>query len=90
LSKPIPDATVDILNYFIRHPSAADSIEGIARWRLLDELALRKVEEAERAVRWLVDRGLLVERHVPGGRSIFGLNPEKIDEAKRLLMPDSD
>ena len=85
MNKPIPDATLDILNYFMRHPSAADSIEGIARWRLLDELAHRKVEETDRAVRWLVERGFLVERPVSGGPSIFTLNSEKVDEAVRLL-----
>ena len=85
LNERIPDATMDILNYFIRHPNAADSIEGIARWRLLDELAHRKVRETDRAVRWLVDRGFLVERPVPGGQSILCLNPEKAGEAVRLL-----
>lgn len=86
LDKPTPDATVDILNYFIRHPGAADSIEGIARWRLMEELAHRKAEETDRAVRWLVERGFLIRHALPGGRSIFALNPEKVEDAQQFVQ----
>jgi hypothetical protein len=74
-----------ILAYFLRNPEAADSIEGIARWRLLEMIVQRTLTETEGAIRWLVNEGYLREKEVPGSQSIFFLNEEKAAEARRLL-----
>lgn len=74
-----------ILAYFLRNPEAADSIEGIARWRLLETIVQRTLKETEGAIRWLVAEGYLQEKEVPGSQSIFFLNQEKAAEAGRLL-----
>ena len=41
---------MEILSYFLRNPLAADTLEGVARWRLLDEVVYRKVEETRAAL----------------------------------------
>ena len=73
----------EVLNYFRQHPWAADSVEGIARWRLLDERLLRHVEATERALRWLVNQGDLIEESRPGMTPLFRLAPPAKDEPKK-------
>ena len=76
---------MQILRYFVRHPEALDDLEGIARWRLLEEAIRSKVVETDRALQWLVERGFLRQTARLGSPPLFGLNPEKVDEANRLL-----
>jgi hypothetical protein len=87
-AQPVPPVVKRVLSYFMRNPQAADDLEGIARWRLLDELIRSRVEETRHALAWLVARGFLLER-VAGADPVFTLNPEKIDEARRLLEHES-
>ena len=68
-----------------RNPQAADSLEGIARWRLLDEVVRRKVDETQRALKWLVERDFLIVTNVAGAEPIFRLNPEKSADAEEFL-----
>jgi hypothetical protein len=90
LSEPgISDTAVAILNYFLRNPQVADDLEGIARWRLGQEMAHRKVEEANRALKWLVNEALLVEAKIPGGRSVFSLNATNINAARKLASTET-
>jgi hypothetical protein len=78
-------AAKQILAYFLRNPSAADSLEGIATWRLLEEAIHRNVYETEEALQWLVSHGYLLESvHAHSGR-LFRLNAEKQIEAVSLL-----
>jgi hypothetical protein len=75
----------EVLNYFIRNPQAADNLEGIARWRLLDEIVKRKLEETERALEWLAKRNFLKKEVVAGRGPVFSLNPDKLTEAHALV-----
>lgn len=84
----VPVHTQEILRYFLRNPQAVDSLEGIARWRLMDERIHRDVEEIRQALRGLVARRLLVEESVPGAAPVFRLNKEEVQAAKALLAKD--
>jgi hypothetical protein len=75
----------EILSYFIRNPKAADTLEGIARWRLLNDTVHRKVQESRVSLNWLVYRGFLLETSSPSLGNIFSLNPAKITQAERFL-----
>ena len=75
----------EILAYFLRNPAAADSLEGIARWRLLEQAIHRTIVETEGALAWLVDNGYLIEVDLPHSRRLYRLNPEKQDAAGQLL-----
>ena len=79
------DAAKQILAYFVRNPGAADSLEGIARWRLLETIVQRSLAETAEAIRRLVAEGYLCEKDVPGSDSIFLLNQEKAAEAERVV-----
>lgn len=75
----------DILNYLLHHPAAADSFEGIARWRVLEEIARRSVASTEDAMQWLVAKGFLCEEKIAGGRTIYRLEAGKRKEAELLV-----
>jgi hypothetical protein len=76
----------EVLAYFVEHPRAADTFEGIARWRLLEQSLSRTVEETERAVRWLVERGYLREEKTESSGRVFRLNGERQGDAERFLL----
>ena len=79
------DVVREILNYFVRNPNASDSLEGVARWRLLEEQVHRTVEETAAALALLVSRGYLQEIPTSGAKKVFRLDPEHIAEAVRFL-----
>jgi len=77
----------EILGYFLSHLQSADSLEGIARWRLLDAVVHRALAETSRALEWLVEQGYLRKVSAPGSEHVFSLNPEKREEATTFMQP---
>ena len=75
----------EVLSYFLRNPAAVDSLEGIARWRLLEQAIHRTIVETESALKWLVDEGYLLEIERPRSPRLFQLNPEKHETVGNLL-----
>lgn len=75
----------EILRYFLRNPEAADSLEGIARWRLLDETIHRNLEEIAQALEWLVAQGFLLELRTAASGRVFRLKEEKRADAEGFL-----
>jgi hypothetical protein len=74
-----------IRRYLQRHPDAADTAEGIARWWLggrCDEHELRRVQEA---IAVLVKRGIMQRHTLPDGAEIYraGRMPVAPDESGR-------
>jgi hypothetical protein len=84
----LPKRAKEILSYFMRNPSAADSLEGVARWRLLEEKIHQGTEETRRALKWLVSHGFLVEERRKGAQPIFSLNGRNTEKTKELLQQD--
>src|SRR4051812_23574293 len=66
-----PCRTREILEHYLANPETADSLEGIAEWRLLEEFVGRRVRDTQAAVNWLVACGYLDRRapmaSPPGG-----------------------
>lgn len=83
-SDPVPDLAPEIARYFLRNPQAADTLEGIARWRLLDETVHRTFAQTGKALDWLVSRGYLRRRLGTTG-AIFGLNEDRLSELRSFL-----
>ena len=82
-----PDEEVarEILRYFLRHPDAADSLAGIARWRLMQESVRHSVEKTGEALRWLIGEGFMREETRVATGQIFHLNPERRKAAEEFL-----
>ncbi len=81
----VPAKAKEVLRYFLRTPQAADTLEGVARWRLIEETVHRDVHEVDAALRWLVDQGFLVEQPAAGLPLVFRINVEKAAEAEQIL-----
>jgi hypothetical protein len=75
----------EILNYFLRNPAAADTFEGIVRWRITEEIARRTVASTEDAVQWLIAEGFLCEEKIAGGRTLLKLDAKKKKDAELLV-----
>jgi hypothetical protein len=81
-------AVREVLSYFVRNPNAADDLEGIARWRVLEEIARRRIEDTRHALKWLVEEGYLRETLVAGWAPIFKINSDRLEQAKAYLARD--
>jgi len=77
--------TRQVLGYFVRNPKAVDSLEGIARWRMVDEVLHLHVSATHESLAWLVERGLLQCTYGPGHQPLFSLDPVQLPEAEKLL-----
>jgi hypothetical protein len=75
----------EVLDYFLRNPEAADTLTGIARWRLLEEAVQQSVVRTEIALQWLLDQGYLLQVQKKGAEGIFQLNPERRRDAELFL-----
>jgi hypothetical protein len=80
-----PESARDVLGYFLRHPEAADTLEGVARWRLMQERIQQSVEEVAQALEWLVVEGLLLVESAQGADPVFRLSREKASEAEKFV-----
>ena len=74
----------EILRYFLRNPQAIDDLEGVARWRLLDERIHSSLGEVSRAIAWLVSEGLLLQQGSDTANSLFRLNADRRSDSERL------
>jgi len=81
----IPPAARQILSYFVRNPSAVDSLEGIAKWRLLEEEIHRGVLETQQALEWLSGQGYLIESMQAHTGKLYSFNAAKRAEVQSLL-----
>jgi hypothetical protein len=78
----------DILEYFLRNPQAADSLEGVAHWRLLDQAINRTLADSQTALEFLVHEGFLRETLLPGSEPVYSLNQDKRGEAQQIVSSE--
>jgi hypothetical protein len=78
-----------IVGYFLSNASAVDDLEGIARFRLLDEAISREVYEVSEALDWLVSMQLLQRTAGTGRGPLYGLNVQNRAKAQAFVMPGS-
>ena len=76
----------EIMSYFLDHPEATDSLEGIARWRLMLRQIDRTVEETAVALRFLIKEDLIEEVQSQSGPPLYRLNSGKRKEAELIVQ----
>jgi hypothetical protein len=86
LTRSEADVARQILAYFLRNPDAADTAEGVARWRVMDEQIRHSVRETLVALKWLVAKGYLQESSSRSSGSIFRLRGDRSDERRKLAF----
>jgi hypothetical protein len=89
-AKTVPERAKEVLSYFLRNPQAADSLEGVARWRLMEQRVHGSVEETDETLAWLVSQGFLLEESPVGAAPLFRLNRAQAAQAERFVAQHRD
>jgi hypothetical protein len=81
-----PPWTKEVLQHYVDFPGTADTVEGIATWRLLEELVRQRVAEVGVALEWLVERGYLEKiARTPAAPPLYRMKTGKRHEAEQLI-----
>jgi hypothetical protein len=75
----------EVLGFFLRNPDTSDTAEGVARWRLLDNIIVRAVEETESILKDLVALGYLEEIDTPGVQRLYRLRRDAAEKAAEYI-----
>jgi hypothetical protein len=84
-STPNSELAKEVLSYFLRNPHAADSLEGVTRWRLIEERVHRELESTDKALNWLVHHGFLMKVSSEWTESVYQLNEVNRSAAQRFM-----
>jgi hypothetical protein len=85
-----PKLARDLLKLYLTNPTLVETTEGLARWRLADQLLDKTIRETEQALEWLVSRGFLRQISGRRGRTVFMMNPDRRDEAQHWIGRGSE
>ncbi len=70
-SSEIQDIAQTIERYLSAHPNAVDTVDGITNDWLKTERVMAAPRQIQQAVSLLVDRGLLYQRYLPDGTTLY-------------------
>lgn len=80
------DIIREILAYFVEHPEAEDTLNGILQWWLLERKIKSQTENVKEALADLVKKGLVLEYNRSSDRSVrYRINQSRYDEIQMLL-----
>lgn len=79
----------EILSYLSEHPQAQDSLEGVMQWWLLEREIRRWTVPVRSALASLVADGLVLERKVGSGRTLYSVNTQRLQEVRAIVGPPS-
>jgi hypothetical protein len=74
-----------ILQYFIDHPDAKDTIQGILHWWLSGDIAAWEEEAVQEALDALVARGWVTRRQTSPSQQLYGVNKARLEEITVFL-----
>jgi hypothetical protein len=74
-----------ILNYLAENPQAADTVEGILQWWLLERTIVEEQQAVEGALYLLVELDLIIEVGAADARRHYHLNAERIEMVRKLI-----
>ena len=80
-----PEFARQVLGYFVRNPQAADTLEGIARWRLLEEQLHHSLPQTYAAITWLVEQHYLQVVQPVSSVQLYRLDPQRQKDAVHFL-----
>src|SRR5882757_439516 len=76
-----------VLEFFLKSPKAADTAEGITRWRLLQVTVHHALNDTRKAVQFLVEKGYLKQSPAVGSDAddLFSLDENHRAAAEKFL-----
>ena len=74
-----------ILHYLAENPQAADTVEGILQWWLLEGTIVEEQQAVQRALDRLVELDLIIEVHTADAHRHYHLNAEQIEMVRKLI-----
>lgn len=75
----------EVLSYFLQNPQAVDTLEGVTRWRLLEQRIHIQLLETSDALDWLVQHGFLLKVDSPWTEPCYRLNAANRTEAEEFI-----
>ena len=82
---PPSDVIKDILRYLITHPSAKDTVNGIEKWWLPQNIGREGKRQIIESLNLLVGRGWLLARRSLQSGTVYSLNESALVEIKEYL-----
>jgi hypothetical protein len=79
------DSKRAVLEFFVRNPDTSDTAEGVARWRLLDQVVVRALDETESILEDLVALGYLEEIDTPGVQRLYRIRRDAVEKATEYI-----
>lgn len=79
-----------ILAYWVEHPEASDTADGITSWWLLEEAIKRDSAIVRKVLDDLVAELLVLEHRSQDGRRRFQLNQQRLSEIRQMLARSGD
>ena len=83
--KDVTGLANEVLSYFLRNPQAVDTLEGVTRWRLLEQRIHLHLQETSEALDWLVEHKFLLRVDSPSTEACYGLNAANRPKAEEFL-----
>jgi len=74
-----------ILEYWIEHPDAKDTPDGIYKWWLPEGQGAWGREEVKKVLDFLTSKGWLTKRETSPSKEIYGINKDQLEEIKNFL-----
>jgi hypothetical protein len=78
----------DVLRYFLDHPDASESVEGIGGWWPAGRSPRPTAPQVRESLNRLAIRGFLIVTSRPGGGQWFRLNTARRREGEAFLRGD--
>ena len=70
----------EILCYLTKKPESADTLDGVVQWWLIHERYLRGLNQVQRALDFLVEKGLVIERIGADSKKIYSAHDIQCDD----------
>ena len=75
----------DILSYFLKHPEAQDTLQGVVEWWLLEERIHTVSAEVEAVLKDLVEKKWVREFFGPDNQVRYAIRNDRIDEITQFI-----
>ncbi|HEY6805631.1 MAG TPA: hypothetical protein VI306_18780 [Pyrinomonadaceae bacterium] len=80
-----PEFVSEILRYLVAHPKAKDTVRGIERWWLSQNVSVEAKRKLEDSLDFLVAKGWVIARRSAQSPTFYSLNEAALDQIEKFL-----